>query len=68
MNYKRASAVELVPCIYFLKSPYSFSHRGSPLGCELFNETELMYPEASIKLRSQKTHVKTRVEIANKVS
>jgi hypothetical protein len=31
---------------------------GIPQGYEVFNEVELRYSEASIKLRSTKTHVK----------
>jgi hypothetical protein len=49
------------------KSPYSFPHRRSPQGCEVFNEAELLYPEASIKLRSPKTN-QIRVKTANTVS
>jgi hypothetical protein len=51
------------------QGPYSFAHRGSPQGCDVLNEVELMYPEASIKLRSFPTNSsQSRVEIANKVS
>jgi hypothetical protein len=32
-----------------IQGPYSFSHKGSPQGCEFFNEAGPMYPEASIK-------------------
>jgi hypothetical protein len=58
VNYKRVSTVALVPHICFLKSPYSFPHRGSLKGCEVFNEAELMYPEASIKLHPPKIRIK----------
>jgi hypothetical protein len=37
---------------------YSFPHRGSPQGCKIFNEAELIYPEALIKLHFPKIHVK----------
>jgi hypothetical protein len=60
MSYKRASAVVLASYNLLSKSPYSFPHRGSPQGCEVFNEAELMYPEASINLHSLKIHVRAR--------
>jgi hypothetical protein len=44
VNYKRVSVVAQVPHIYFLKSLNFFPHKGSPQGCEVFNEPELMYP------------------------
>jgi hypothetical protein len=50
MNYKRASIVVLASHIY------TFPHRGSPQGCEVFNEAEPMYPEASIKTLFPKKH------------
>jgi hypothetical protein len=68
MNYKQVSAIAQVPSIYFLKRSYSFPHSGSPQGCEVFNEAELMYLKASIKLRSPKYSCQTRVETANKVN
>jgi hypothetical protein len=68
VNYKRVSAVAQVPHIYFLKSLNFFPHRGSPQGCEVFNKVELMYPKASIKLRSPKKSHQTRVKTANEVS
>jgi hypothetical protein len=39
---------------------YSFLHRGIPQGCEVFNEAELRYPEASIKLLSPKIRIMIR--------
>jgi hypothetical protein len=48
MNYKRAFVVAVTSRILF-QCPYSFSHRGSPQGFEVFNEEEPMYPKAAIK-------------------
>jgi hypothetical protein len=67
VSYKQASVVGLASHIYF-SNPYSFPHRGSPQECEVFNEAELMYPRASIKLRSPKKSRYGKVESANKVS
>jgi hypothetical protein len=41
VSYKRVSVVGLASHIYFLK-PVLFFHRGSPQGCDIFNETELI--------------------------
>jgi hypothetical protein len=68
VSYKRASAVELVPLIYFLKSSYSFPHREAHEGVRFLMRRSLCTLEASIKLHSPKTHVKTRVKTTNKVS
>jgi hypothetical protein len=54
MNYKRASAEVLASHVYFSKPVLFFPHRGTPQGCEVFNEIELMYPEALIKFHSPK--------------
>jgi hypothetical protein len=47
---------------------YSFPYRGSPRGCEIFNEAEPMYPKAVIKASFPQNLDQNRVEIANKVS
>jgi hypothetical protein len=57
-----------VLCFYQL-GPYSFTHRGSPRGCEVFNEAELLYPKAVIQaLTPPKTFLNhTHIEISNMV-
>jgi hypothetical protein len=67
MNYKRASVVELVPRIYYLKAHTLFLIGEAHKGVRFLMRQSLCTPEASIKLCSPKTHVKTRVETANKV-
>jgi hypothetical protein len=66
VSYKRASVVGLAS--HTFQSPYSFPHSGSLQECVVFNEAELMYPEASIKLHSPKNSHHDKVEPANKVS
>jgi hypothetical protein len=68
MNFIRASAIVVVPCILLSTKPVHFSSQGSPQECEVIDEVKLMYPEASIKLRSPKNSCQSRVKTANKVS
>jgi hypothetical protein len=46
---------------------YSFHHRGRQRGCEVFNEAEPMYPEATIKASFPKIS-NHNIKIAIKVS
>jgi hypothetical protein len=61
VNYKRAYVVMLALCIYYSR-PVLFSSQGKPARCEVFNEAEPMYPDASIKTSFPKNHDSARLK------